>query len=463
MGQTRITTLRDLKSQKRVVGLYEVLPGVEEVDQIIIARYGRNGTHPAGGVFGSGKHCKIRGTTYGSEVVFPTVGKPIIASEGWDEVGNMSTFENGTSPVETCQQPFIKNLTIEGVMDQPNYQDVDSCVNSDPALTASNLDKECGLYLRGAMPLVEDVNFYHIAGTACYVRSGVTSDLSGALLSGDGEFVRVRDCWAQRCYRGFVLDSNDIEVSNLGGRAMRQGVYIPPGVGGLKLFGIFHFYGIGTGSGTDADRGEVLRLEATDACLMENSAWYVDNVEIGLNILSNNQTIGFVRSRDVLYGAVRMAGDKNTILSTKLFPKYNTGEVRITGRINSVESGVTNFGGASGGATPHNDALAFTISGSGGDGFTLRQRFETVGGGPTEATCVKLAGSIDNSTMELKLNVLGTGVNCAAATIGTGNFWVISGGASVAELVPPSGLSFSNTPNSNANYFLVNGVRKYLT
>jgi hypothetical protein len=156
-------------------GTVLLTPGILPVSQYVIPRFADGTTHPAGRLIGQGAGSVIQGTTYGPDEGTPDP-QEIVVTEDYTST-TMDYWTNGDLATDAVLQPEIRDCTIAGKDDVGNYTS-GGLVNDNPGFwnPAENHptlddhpDLETGLYLQASAPLVENVRFFHIAGTCCYV------------------------------------------------------------------------------------------------------------------------------------------------------------------------------------------------------------------------------------------------------------------------------------------------------
>jgi hypothetical protein len=174
-------------------------------------------------------------------------------------------------------------------------------------------DKYHGLLIRCSGPLVENVNFFYIPGTALEVLKGGTGSHTGPKLAFDREKARIWDCKVNRAYSGFHIRDVDAVVGRLEGSELRDfGIkFSPPvdgqpGAGSVQIEGPLHFYGVGTGG---IDQPAVWFASGTGGCW--GGPIYAESSPVGILVESSDNQLGPVHSHSCGIANLRIWGEYN--------------------------------------------------------------------------------------------------------------------------------------------------------
>jgi hypothetical protein len=162
-------------------------------------------------------------------------------------------------------------------------------------------DREIGLNLRASGPLVENVGFFHIAGTAC-INLRDSNVLAGPIQPFDREMATLRDLSVYRSYSGFLIGTIDTEVGNLEGEYLRDwGVKVPDGVGGVKFKGAVHMSGVKNEKAARAAFGTAVWFENGAGTCWGSGPWYCETSDVGMRIGSSGNKLTNFFSKDCVY------------------------------------------------------------------------------------------------------------------------------------------------------------------
>jgi hypothetical protein len=162
-------------------------------------------------------------------------------------------------------------------------------------------DRETGLALRASGPLVENVGFFHIAGTACMnIRD--SNVLAGPIQPFDREMATLRDLSVYRSYSGFLIGTIDTEVGNLEGEFLRDwGIKVPDGVGGVKFEGAVHMSGVKHEEVAPAAYGTAVWFEDNAGTCWGSGPWYCETSDVAMRIGSSGNKITNFFSKDCVF------------------------------------------------------------------------------------------------------------------------------------------------------------------
>jgi hypothetical protein len=239
------------------------------------------------------------------------------------------TWTNGSEAIDAVLQPEIRDCTIAGKDDVGNYTS-GGLVNDNPGFwnpatghptLDDHPDLETGLYLRSSAPLVENVRFFHIAGTCCTVvqPEGLES-LVGAYQPFDREKPMLRNLWFLRAYRGLEIAQIDAVVGNITCRAM-QDFGVKFSAGSIQIDGPMHLYGVSSSPATTgADPAPAAWFHTTAADRCWGGPWYVETSDIGMKVNSNVNVLGPIYSHTCAYGNILVEGSYNTVRDFEVTP-----------------------------------------------------------------------------------------------------------------------------------------------
>jgi hypothetical protein len=296
-------------------GVAYVDSGYNSVNQFVLPRRGDGTGHPALQVKGSGPASVIQGTTYG-----PAEGtvdpQEIVVTQDYTST-TMDYWTNGSLATDPVLQPEIRDCTIVGKDDVGNYTSGGK-VNDQPGLynpASSHRDLETGLYIQSSGPLVENVRFFHIAGTCCYAKqpAGLLNQ-GGAFQPFDREKPTFQNLWFLRAYRGIEIDQVDAVVGNITCLAMRDfGIKFT--AGSAQIDGAMHFWGVSSSPGTSgaAPAPAVWFDDTAGACW--GGPWYPETSDIGILIESGTNRLNNIYTKDCAYGNIKIMGPKNVLSS----------------------------------------------------------------------------------------------------------------------------------------------------
>ena len=210
-------------------------------------------------------------------------------------------------------------------------------------------DREMGLAIRASGPVVKDIGFFHIAGTACEVRRG-GGVLNGAIQPFDREYATLSDLTVYRAYRGFLIGTLDTEVGNLEGQYLRDwGVKVPAGIGGVKFEGAVHISGVSNGFAAPASYGTAVWFEfGAGPCFgSAGGAWYCETSDIGMRIDSSGNKIANLYSHSCKYRNLWLdfAATRNSVSNFEILVEdavtetYGGEGVLIAGQANMLSNG----------------------------------------------------------------------------------------------------------------------------
>jgi hypothetical protein len=148
-------------------------------------------------------------------------------------------------------------------------------------------DHESGLAIRASGPRVEDVSFFHIAGTCLAVHRD-SNNLTGPIQPFDREFATLEDLTAYRAYSGFLIATIDTEVGNIEAQYLRDwGLKVPACVGGVKFEGAVHLSGIRNGVAAPAAYGTAAWFAFNAGPCFGSGPWYCETADVGMRIESS--------------------------------------------------------------------------------------------------------------------------------------------------------------------------------
>jgi hypothetical protein len=148
-------------------------------------------------------------------------------------------------------------------------------------------DREIGLAMQASGPLVDNVGFFHIPGTACIIQRG-GGDLAGSIQPFDREFASLEDLSVYRAYRGISIEVVDTEVGNIEVEYLRDyGLRVL--YGNAKFRGAVHVSGVKSGV-APAIYGTALWLPSTGGPSW-GGPFYCENSDVGMRIDSSGNKI----------------------------------------------------------------------------------------------------------------------------------------------------------------------------
>jgi hypothetical protein len=207
-------------------------------------------------------------------------------------------------------------------------------------------DRETALTMRASGPLVEDVSFFHIAGTCLDLRRD-GNVLAGAIQPFDRQFATLRDLTVYRSYRGFVINTIDTEVGNLEGQYLRDwGVKVPAGA--AKFMGTVHMSGISSGV-APASYGTAVWLEP-NAGPSWGGTWYCESSDVGMRIDSSGNKLTNFYSHSCTFRNLWIGGRRNSVVNFEIDVKDGVTEtwghegVLIANQSNMLSNGTIGGG-----------------------------------------------------------------------------------------------------------------------
>lgn len=460
IGQRLDELARRLDAQAKLVeppaGITRLPLGTTDFQQLVVPRYANGHTHPAGQVIGNGPGSVARGTRYDS-----TNPQPIIVTEDFDQdIKQWSSgkdTQDGTTFKPAVLMPVFRDFTLVGADPKNNAWAAGSAVNGrvgewSPATTHPDL--EHGLYAKGSAAQIENVNFFHIAGTACTVSRGWGLNWGNTTPFDRSKFL-IHNCRAARAYRGFHLAVVDGVVGDLSGMSLRDyGLKVTGGA--LQFQGAIHFWGISAAGKSATPSPAVWFTSSAGACW--GGPWYPENSEIGMLIESSRNSFHDVYSHACWYGNLRIHGHNNTLvnLDIQVSPGVTTLQGRegilVGGKKTKLSGRVYVPDGEIGVriTQPEHQTLDLDILGASEKGT---------------GTGISVDTQINRSRLDIDAQWLAGGVGLdlmgpeGQDRIGAGNrIWVTSTQAKPIELAPV----WTTTPDdSETNEVYVNGVRYY--
>lgn len=212
--------------------------------QHVIPRYANGVTHPAGQLIGWGPTSVVQGTVYG-----PTDGMnphEIVVTE--DYTLAVRQWVNGTGSIMAVVEPEVRDLTILGKDDLGNSYGSGGQVNGayqwNPQGTVPYNNLETGLYINASGAHVENVGFYHIAGTCAVITRG-GGVLNAQVTQFDDEKSFLNNIRLSRSYSGLELIVIDMVVGRVDGMSLRDwGIKVPAYAGAVQFQDAIHLWGV---------------------------------------------------------------------------------------------------------------------------------------------------------------------------------------------------------------------------
>jgi hypothetical protein len=299
----------------------QVRAGYHKLNQHVIPRFADGTNHPAGQLRGTGAASVIQGTNYGAEN--GTDPQAIVVTEDYIE-DEMDHWTNGSLATPAVLQAEVRDLTILGRDDANGYSDA-GAVRDLPALNpvSSFKNRETGLFIQSAGALIDNVRFFHIAGTCCYIKN--PAGLNHRVVPYqpfDREKTKVRDVWCLRAYSGIEVQQIDTVLGNIVCRDLRDwGVKLS--VGATQIDGPIHVFGISSGpayygGATSASPAVWFNTNTADRCW--GGPWYVETSDIGMKIDSNGNVLGPIYSHHCMHGNIQVLKTYNTIRDFEITP-----------------------------------------------------------------------------------------------------------------------------------------------
>ena len=276
----------------------------------------------------------------------------------------------------------------------------------DPALNFH--DREIGLYLRASGPLVDNVGFFHIAGTAC-MNLRDSNNLAGPVQPFDREMATLGDLSVYRSYSGFLIGTIDTEVGNLEGEYLRDwGVKVPPGVGGVKFEGAVHMSGVKNEKAAPAAYGTAAWFENGAGTCWGGGPWYCETSDVGMRIGSSGNKFTNFFSKDCVYRNLwfEHTSQRNSVMNFEIDVLDGVTEnngceaVLIAGQSNMLANGT--FGGEH--PVPAGE-IAIRITN--GTRQTVRD-VDIVGTASSSAPLISVESQLNNSVIVAKCVNAGT-------------------------------------------------------
>jgi hypothetical protein len=295
--------------------------GFTTLTQYIIPRFANGTTHPAGHLRGYGAASGINGNLYG-----PSDGsnpQEIVVTEDYTAT-NMDHWTNGSLATPAVLQAEVRDLMIAGKDDSGNGYGEGGVVDDVPGVNnpvTSYKNRETGLYIQSSGPLVDNVRFFHIAGTCCVIKGPAgLGNLIEPYQPFDREKAKVRDVWCLRAYSGVEVAQVDTVIGNIVCRALRDwGVKISSA--STQIDGPIHLFGVSSAPALVA--GAIPSPAAwlpTNADRCWGGPWYVETSDIGIKIESNASALGPMFSKNCVFGNFQVFGKYNTIRDYEIIP-----------------------------------------------------------------------------------------------------------------------------------------------
>jgi hypothetical protein len=181
------------------------------------------------------------------------------------------------------------------------------------------------LAIQASGPHVENVGFYHIAGTCCIIRRGA-GNLNGAIMPFDREFATLSNVSAYRAYRGIEIETIDTElgVGAIEAQYLRDyGVKVTGGA--VKFGGVVHVSGVHSGV-APADYGTAVWFDS-NAGGCWGGTWYCETADVGMRIDSSGNKLTNFYSKNCTYRNLWITGQRNSLVNFEIDVKEDVTEV----------------------------------------------------------------------------------------------------------------------------------------
>jgi hypothetical protein len=433
---------------------YELNAGINQVvpkpweppnGQHVIPRYANGKSHPAGSLMGWGNISVIRATKQTALRPVPA----LVITEDFGQRMNMFTAGSGEN-TPAVLEPYIGFVKLSGYDPTGgDWSGTGGKMHSQSwAATPFAYDL---MRIQASAPTIEHVEFFGCPGTCLYVARG-GGRLWGQSRVFDNEKAFIHDCRAQRALRGFEINVVDAVVGRIEGWNFRDyGIKFTNG--GDQIDGALHFYGIDR----DGTPGAAIWFTLGAGPCWADAPFYAENAKLGVWIESSGNALGKIYSKACDEANIKIGGERNTIDYVDLEVEADSDGIIIGTQFNKILSGSIDMQAAS--AT----GVRILSGGNAGNGIVLRD-LKFLGRSQTLGTAITVLDPLNNCTMYVHFQNVGTGLDLDAAgvsKIGNNNTIVVttSGDVLTAPIDLPD--TWTTTPTATTNYVTINGVRWY--
>lgn len=411
--------------------------------QHVIPRYGNGSSHPAGSLIGWGPRSIIRATSSTASRPVPA----IVITEGYGETLNQFTAGADGAAV---LRPYIGHVTISGY-DPLGADWAGTGGNMNPATWAATAFSYDGMRVKATAPTIEHVGFFGIPGTCLYV-AGNSGAQNGQNRLYDAEKGFVGDLRFGRALRGVEINVIDVAVGRMEGREFRD-YGIKFSTGAAQVDGAQHWYGIDR-AGTP---GAAVWIPSAAGQNWIDGSIYAEQAKYGVLIEGSGNSLAKVYSKVCDDANIYMGGERNTVDYAELEVEANSTGVIIVTHFNRVLSGKVFM------AATTSVGVNINSGGNAGNGIVLRD-MTFVGASTTLGTAINVQETLNDSTIIVHFETVGTGLDVDAAgvsKIGNGNTIIVT--SSAGTVATPIDLpdTWTTTPTTTTNYVTIDGVRWY--
>lgn len=377
-----------------------------DVDQIILPRFSDGINNPAIKLQGEGVGTTI--TANANTLNQLTKYKSIIQSEDFGRnLAQWSAGEfNRPEYLKAFLRPELRDFTIRGYDETKSNYTAGGVVNNQPwQWNPSDKfpDLYGGIFLQSTGCRINNVNAFYIPGTAFwFTRTGAVN--MGAIKEYDVEKNSIFDCTAQRCYRGFDIQTIDSMVGRLQGHALRD-FGIKFSAGSTQIDGTIHFWGVFPGPC-------VWFPFSAGSCW--GGPFYVENSTVGILVESSKNILGPIYSKDCVEANIKLFSERNTLGPLDIEVRDKAIGISIRGQFNKIfNSEIT---------LSNNSSVGIEVNSSTGSGNRLVfDNINIIGNG---GAGIKVNDVLNFSRISTHLQNLNDGIDLyplKRSTLGVGN------------------------------------------
>jgi hypothetical protein len=292
-------------------------------------------------------------------------------------------------------RPTVRDCTIAGYDETGTNYASAGVVSNEPGKhnpAGKFPDRYGGVFIQASGAYLENVTAFYIPGTAFWVaRTGATN--AGAFGPWDSEKTTIRNCQAHRAYRGFDIQVVDAVVGGLQGYALRDyGVKFTAGA--THIDGAVHFWGVSP--------GPCVWFPAT-AGPCWGGPFYVENSPVGMLIENSGNQLVPIYSKACTEANIKITRERNVLGMVELEVANGASGISVYGQFNKV------IGGSITMMSPKAVGVSVAAGGNSGNGLVVRDlRF--LGTSATEGTAFTTADVLNNATIKVHLQNVGTGL-----------------------------------------------------
>jgi hypothetical protein len=348
---------------------------------------------PAGQLIGWGPMSVLRGN---AQTRSQPVKAVVITQDFGKLIAQWSAGEFGKKEyLPAVLRPVVRDCTIAGFDETGTNYASAGVVSNEPGKhnpAGKFPDLYGGVFIQASGALLENVTAFYIPGTAFWVaRTGATN--AGAFGPWDSEKTTIRHCQAHRAYRGFDIQVVDAMVGGLQGYALRDyGVKFTAGA--THIDGAIHFWGVSPGPC-------VWFPSTAGPCW--GGPFYVENSPIGMLIENSGDHLGPIYSKACSEANIKITSERNVLGPVDLEVASGAIGISIYGQFNKILGGSITMTAATA------VGVSVAAGGNSGNGLVVRDvRF--LGKSATEGTAFTTADVLNNATIKVHLQNVGTGL-----------------------------------------------------